>query len=181
VKTTLKVEGLRELDAALGQLTRATARGVLRRVLVKAGQPIATAASALAPIDTGELAGSIEVSSKIKNTVGNAEFAAVLRDGGSRQEAVAALRGARRAAAGSGSFAEVHVGPTRAKSKRAAIKRIVTEFGSVKQSPRPYMRPAWAQKKGEALEVIKRELGGEIDKAAKRAAKRAAAKAAKGK
>lgn len=181
MKTTVHVEGLRELDAALGQLTKATARAVLHRVLVKAGQPIATAAAAMAPIDTGELAGSIEVSSKIKNTVGNAEFAAVLRAGGSQQEAVAALRGARRSAAGSGSFAEVHVGPTKAKSKKDAIKRIVTEFGSVKEAPRPYMRPAWSQKKDEALAIIRRDLGDEIEKAAKRAAKRAANKAAKGK
>jgi HK97 gp10 family phage protein len=179
MRATFKIEGLRELDAALGEMSKATARNVLRRVLIKAGQPIASAAAALAPVDTGELAGSIEVSSKIKNTVGNKEFSAVLASGGSTADARSALRDARRAAGGQGSFAEVHVGPVQAKSKKNAIKRIVQEFGSATQPPQPYMRPAWEAEKDHALEIIKRDLGAEIKRTAERAARRAAAKAAK--
>lgn len=175
----VSVSGLRELDAALGELPKATARNVLKRVLIKAGQPVADAASALAPKDTGELSASIKVGSKISNAVGNAEFAAVMRGGGTKAEAVSALRGARRAAAGQGSFAVAYIGPTKAKSKKDAIKRIVQEFGSSVQPGKPYLRPAWDGNKTKVLDIIKSDLGDEIIKTAKRAAKRKAAKAAK--
>lgn len=178
-RQVVKVEGLRELDQALGQLTKATARNVLKRVAVKAGQPIAEAARRFAAKATGELAGSIAVSSKIKNTVGNAEFAAAMRAGLGKDAAVKALRGARRAARGKGSFAVVHVGPRQARTKKDAIKRIVNEFGSIKMAAQPYMRPAWDGEKYNALDIIKNELGGEIQKAAARAAKRALRKKAK--
>lgn len=184
IKATVRIEGLRELDAALGQLTKATARNVLKRVLLKAGQPIADEAARLAPDDpkTGppDLHTSIVVGSKLKNTTGNAEFAETMRNFGTKAEAVQALRDARRAAGGAGTSAQVYVGPA-STTKRAAIKAIVQEFGSVKQAPQPYMRPAWEATKGTALEIIKRDLGGEIQKAAARAARRAAKKAAAGK
>ncbi|RYE43612.1 MAG: HK97 gp10 family phage protein [Hyphomicrobiales bacterium] len=177
MKVRVKVEGLKQFDASLGELSKGAARGVLRRVLRKAGQPMADMASALAPDDpeTGapDLHTSIIVSDRVRNTVGNKEFSDVLASGGSTGEAVAAMRDARRAAKGEGSFAEVFVGPA-AGSKRAAIKAIAQEFGSVNHPPHPYMRPAWDAKSGEALDTITREMGGEIDKAAARAARRAA-------
>lgn len=177
--TVVKVEGLRELDRALGELTKSAARATLHRVLKKAGAPIAAEASRLAPRKSGELSRSVKVSTRIKNTTGNAEYSAVLRSGGSKEQAVAAMRSARRA--GGKSFGQVYVGPERAKTRRAAIKRIVQEFGSVKQAPRPYMRPAWEAKKAEALSIIKRDLGAEIIATAKRARVRALRKAAKSK
>ena len=178
MKTVVHIAGLQELDVNLGLLSKAAARGVLRRVLLKAGQPIADAAKAIVHRDTGELADSITVSSRIRNTVGNAEYHSVMADGGTKEEAGAALRAARSAAPGK-SFAEVQVGPAQARTKADAIKRIVEEFGSVNRAPHPYMRPAWVAKKHEALEVIKRELGGEIAKSIARMNKRAAKKAGK--
>lgn len=175
----VSVSGLRELDAALGELPKATARNVLKRVLIKAGQPVAEAASALAPKDTHELEKSITVGSKISNKVGNAEFAAAMKAGLGKGAAVSAMRGARRAAAGEGSFAVAYIGPTKSTSKKNAIKRIVQEFGSVNQPGTPYLRPAWDGNKDKVLDIIKRDLGDEIIKTAKRAAKRKAAKAAK--
>lgn len=177
VKLKVTVSGLRELDARLGELSKGVAKGVMRRVLLKAGAPIRDAAAALAPKDTGELSTRIAVGTKIQNTAGNAEYAEVMRSFGTRAEAVAAMRDARRAARGEGSFVEVYVGPAKATSKRGAIKAIAQEFGTVHHRPQPYMRPAFEQKKMAALEVIKTELGGEIDKAARRAARRAARKA----
>ncbi len=88
-----------------------------------------------------------------------------------------ALRDARRGAGGS--FAEVSVGPVSG-DKKNAVKAIVQEFGSVKQAAHPYMRPAWEQQKGTALEIVKTEMSGEIDKAAQRARRRALKKAAQG-
>lgn len=177
---TIKIQGLREIDAALSELPKATSKAILLRVLKRAGQPIADAAKNFAAEDTGELRNSIQVSSKHINKVGKSEFAAAMKAGLGREAAVGALRGARRAAAGQGSFAEVFVGPANARNKRDAIKRWVNEYGSVKMSARPYMRPAWDANKGEALRIISTDIGNEIIATAKRAAKRKASKLARG-
>lgn len=173
------IEGLAELDRALAELPKATARNTLKRVLVKAGQPIADAASRNAPVRTGELRESIVVSSRVENNAGKSEYAAAMRAGLGQGAAVSAMRDARRAAKGTGSFAQIVVGPTKAKSKRDAIKRIVQEFGSVNQPPTGFMRRAWDSEKDNALEIIRRDLGDEIAKSVARVAKSAARKAAK--
>jgi len=173
-KTTVRVEGLRELDAALAELPKAVARNTLRRVLKKAGQPIAEKARQLAPVDTGRLRDSINVSPKLGTKAGQKEYAAAMKQGLGQEAAVAAMRDARRAAKGEGSFAEMYVGPGR--QPHAHLQ----EFGSVNNRPHPFMRPAWDANKDEALEIIKRDLGGEIAKAAKRVARRKAKLAAKG-
>ena len=177
MKVTVKVEGLADLDRALAELgSKALARNTLIRVLKKAGEPIAESARAYAPKDTGELQDSITVSPKIKNNVGNSEFADAMKSGLGQKAAVSAMRDARRAAKGKGSFAVMYVGPAKAKSKKDAIKRIVQEFGSSKQAAHPYMRPAWDAEKDRALEIIKAQLGPEIMKTAARVAKRRAKK-----
>ncbi|MFS0739427.1 HK97-gp10 family putative phage morphogenesis protein [Brevundimonas sp. 3P9-tot-E] len=51
---------------------------------------------------------------------------------------------------------------------------ITQEFGTSKHSPQPYMRPAWNEGKGEALETVRDALSDEIMKAAKRAERKAA-------
>lgn len=61
----VKLEGLKELEAALGQLPKATGRNVLRRVLKEAGEPIAQAARAKAPRETGNLIESIDVGTRL--------------------------------------------------------------------------------------------------------------------
>lgn len=63
---------------------------------------------------------------------------------------------------------EVYVGPP------SMARGIVAEFGSVKQSPHPFMRPAWDANKRGALETIKDILKAEIEKARQRAARKAA-------
>jgi len=168
MKFSVTVTGLKELDAALAQLPRAAAKGAMQRALVKGGAPIAQHAAALAPRDTGELAGSMAVSTRVQNKVGKAEFAAVMRAGGTRAEAGVALRAARKAAKGTGSFAMVLVGPTKANNKDDAIKRIVQEFGSKRMAPNPYMRPAWDSEKANALAIIRKEMANEIMVSARR-------------
>jgi HK97 gp10 family phage protein len=83
------------------------------------------------------------------------------------------MRDARRAAGGEGSFAEVYVGPD-----AEIFYAHLVEFGTAHSSPQPFMRPAFEQTKGKALDIIKSELGGEIDKAVARMKRRAAKKAA---
>lgn len=67
-RSSVKVEGLREVEAALGQLGKATGRNVMRRVAVKRLQPIAEAMREKAPDDpkTGgnDLKTSITVTTK---------------------------------------------------------------------------------------------------------------------
>jgi HK97 gp10 family phage protein len=59
-----KVEGLRELERALAELPKATAKNTLKRTLKLAAQPIADHAQRLAPRDTGGLAEGIMVTTK---------------------------------------------------------------------------------------------------------------------
>lgn len=60
-----KVEGLKDLDQALAELPKATARNVLLRTLKEQGQPIADAGEANAPRDKGHLADSYTVGTKL--------------------------------------------------------------------------------------------------------------------
>lgn len=161
---TISTSGFKALDMALGELPKAIAKRVLQRTLLKAGQPIADEASRLAPVRTGDLASHIEVSAKTKNKVGSKEFAQAMDAGLGIKAASAALRSARRAAKGQGSFAEMYVGPAKGVLRYSHL----VEFGTVKSAPQPFMRPAWDSKKSMALDIIRRELGNEIIMAAKR-------------
>lgn len=160
----VKLSGFADLDKALAELPRATAKNVLIRTLRKAGEPIAQAARDKVPVDEGDLQKSIAVSTRLKNPVGKKEFAAAMRAGLGKAAAVGALRDARRAAGG-GSFAEMYVGAG------ALPHAHMIEFGTVKMAAQPYMRPAWDSERHNALTIIKRELGAEIIMAAKRLSK----------
>lgn len=174
MKTTVKIEGLSELDAALGALPKATARNVLKRALKKAGEPIAAEARRLAPVDEGHLRDSIVVSPRLKNRAGLAEFSAALRSGASKEAATRALRDARRAAAGSKSFAETYVGAG------PLPQAHLVEFGTVNMAAQPFLRPAFDREKAGAARAIRDELADAIEKAAARLERKAARLAAKG-
>lgn len=171
----VQVSGLKELDLALGQLPKATAKNVLKRTLEKAAAPIVEEAKQLVPVYSGPhkenvvsgaLRDSIVASTKTKNTVGNAEYAAAMADGLGKEAAGAALRQARHDAKGEGSFVEMFVGPARGKGVIRYAH--IVEFGSINDSPHPYMRPAWDARKDEALSLIKGELAEQIIMAARR-------------
>jgi HK97 gp10 family phage protein len=156
---TVRVEGLSELDRVLGELPKSVARNTLRRVGIKALQPVAEAARKLAPDDpeTGgyDLRNSITVGTRLSR----------------RQTRLS--RRAVRAGEADKHFAEVHAGPG------PLPQAHLQEFGTVNHPPQPFMRPAWDSNKGAVLETVTRDLGGEIDKAAKRVAARKARLAAK--
>jgi HK97 gp10 family phage protein len=185
MNTTVQLTGFKELEAELAKLSKAAGKGALRRAGIKAMVPMAKIASQRAPVDEGNLQASIMVSARAKGAgadIGKAEFGAVLRGGGSRAQATAALRDARRAAnEGQGEPSiELFMGPAipATDKRRAAIKAIVQEFGSMKQAPQPYMRPAWDQDHRAMLDRLKVELWAEVSKAVKRAEIRAAKLAA---
>lgn len=154
MKANFKIDGLRELDAALGQLPKATAKGILRRAGIKSLQPMADAARSLAPDDpaTGnDLKSSITVGTKLN----------------ARQSKMA------RRADGK-AFVTVYMGT----ADPAGVQQ---EFGNVNHGPQSFMRPAFSREAGNTFKIIGKELGDEITKTAARAAKRAAKKAAGGK
>ena len=171
VKVTVRVDGLKELDRALGDLSKRTAKSVSRRSLVRALEPMAEAARQNAPFRLGDLRESIAVSTRTPQggDAGKAAFAEVLRGGGSREEARAALR----AAKAGGAFAQAYMGPGR------HPQAIMQEFGTAHHPPQPYMRPAFEAEKQATVERVTAGLRTEIDKAVTRAARQAARRAAR--
>lgn len=149
---SFKVDGLREIDAAIGDLGKATGRNVLRRVAVKRLEPMADAARALTPDDpkTGgnDLKTSIAVSTQL----------------GTRQRKMNRL---------SKSEAEAHMGPSGPDGK-SPPQGVMQEFGTAHHGPQPFMRPAWDQGKDALVDGVGTDLWEEIEKAAARQARKAA-------
>lgn len=159
-----KITGLRELDAALGQFTKATQRRVLERVLKETARPIEDRAKNLAPVRTGNLKRSIKTV-VVKSNAGKTAFAQAMRSGSTREEAGIIARAANKAAAGQGMAATVRVQAT-------APHSILLEFGTLKMPAHPFMGPAFRSAK--SIDTMRNLLRVEIDKTAKRVAKRQA-------
>lgn len=153
MKTTLRIDGLRDLDRALGELPKASAKGVLRRVGIKALQPMAEVARNLAPDDPAtagdDLKASITVGTRLNKTQ-------------TRQ-----ARRAIRSGLAEKNFAEVYMGTN-------DIAGVQQEFGNVNHGPQPFMRPAFDQEARGAIDIVAKELSSEIEKTAQRVALRAA-------
>jgi HK97 gp10 family phage protein len=143
-EVTVATSGFAELDEALGELKLSTAKGVLRRVATRALQPFDDRWREMAPRRTGQLAESGAVGTKLS----------------ARQRQQAELE--------RDSFVEVFAGPG------TNPQAIQDEFGNRHQAATPFVRPAWDEKQGEALEIVQRDLGEEIEKTAARAAARKA-------
>jgi hypothetical protein len=152
---TVRVDGLRELDAALGELPKATGRNVMRRVALARLEPMAEEARRLAPVEDADLRDSIAVSTRLAGY-------------------------ARRFNKRSKSEAEAHMGPAGAGGKKAPPQGSLQEFGTKNHPPQPFMRPAWDGGKDALLNGIKDDLKGEIEKAVQRLARKAARLATKG-
>lgn len=61
---TVRVEGLREIDKALGELGKSTGRNVMRRVAVKRLEPMAEEMRRRVPVAFGDLKDGIAVTTK---------------------------------------------------------------------------------------------------------------------
>lgn len=153
MRTNIRVDGLKELEAALAELPKSTGRAVLRRIGIRSLAPVIATAKTLVPVDEGDLRDSLRVTTKLSK----------------RQRRLHA-----RAVAEGKSSVELFAGA-------AALPHAhLVEFGTANMAPRPFLRPAWDQKRHEVLQLIKNELGDEITKAAARLARRQARLAAKG-
>lgn len=143
----VRVEGLRELENALGQLPKATGKAVLRRVAKKALGIFDKAWRERAPHLTGSLEESGGVGTKL-----------------TRRQARLNRRRENR------SSIEMYAGA----NDPAAIPE---EFGWVDGQAQPFMRPAWDATKYEVLDSVADQLGPEIERSAARLARRAARRA----
>jgi HK97 gp10 family phage protein len=152
VKTTVKFEGGRELDAALGALAaeygKPSGKAVLRRVADKALQPMAETARQLAPDDPATQGNDLKASIAVGGKLTKRQAAMARRD--QNKSTVTRYMGT------------------------ADPAGLQNEFGNVHQSPQPFMRPAFSQHADGAIKIVAQELGPEIEKTAARLAKRRA-------
>lgn len=149
---TIKWSGLRELERALTELPKATAKNTVRRVSKKALEPFLASVKAKAP--TGD---PVDTPQRPPN---------MLRDSyliGTKLTPSQAKKARREGK----HFTEVYAGT-------ADPIGIFQEFGTVNHPPQPHARPAWDETKDEALVIFSNDLGGEIEKAANRLAKKRA-------
>lgn len=152
---SLKTSGFAEMDKVLRELPRSTARNTARRAMKVALQPVAAAAEAAAPVDQGDLAKSIVISSKLKPSQA--------RDREARETATSlALY------VGSSSplahLVEFGTGPRyQANGKFVGV-----------MPAQPWFRPAWDGNVGKVLDILASQLRVEIDKTLARAARKAA-------
>ncbi|MEA1015590.1 HK97-gp10 family putative phage morphogenesis protein [Sphingosinicella sp. LY1275] len=73
MKRAVTVTGLRELDAALGELGKSLGKGVLRRVGMKALEPVKERAQMLVPVDEGRLRDSIVIGTSLNKSARRSE------------------------------------------------------------------------------------------------------------
>lgn len=148
----LKIKGLRECEAALSQLPKATGKNVLRRVGRARLEPMRDDAAAKAP-DDPNTSGAADLSSSIKIRNGKAK--------------VRLIQGKFRADSSSG--ISLTLGPS-----KAAFHGKFQEWGTVKQAAQPFMRPAWDAGARKVVEGIRDDLWTEIQRAAARLANKKA-------
>lgn len=149
-----KIEGLRELDKALGGFTKTVAKNTLQRAGRKALEPVAEMARQLAPDDPktqgNDLRSSIGVGTRLSRNQARQKRKAV-KSGEAEKY-----------------FAEVYAGAG------ALPQAHLREFGLDGAAPHPFLRPAWDANKNRVLETIKADIASEIEKTAKRQAARLA-------
>lgn len=157
MRVDVKIDGLRELDAALVELgsefSKSMAKGAARRTLLKALEPMRDTAIALAPDDPA--------------TNGNDLKASITTGTASK------LTGRQKRAARKDDRA--HVTVYMGTADPAAVPQ---EFGTINHGPQAFMRPAYDEEAEPTLRRVGDGLGPEIEKTAERAYRRRAKKAA---
>lgn len=151
----MKLEGGGDIERALGQLARGTAKGAQRRAMKRVLQPVATMADAASPF-------RVKVTSKLTK-----RQAREARQDRGRSKVV------------------IYVGPVQPDGQDAPHghlyefgtgPRVQASTGkAVGAMPaRPFMRPAWDVHQAQMLEDLKRETWAEIEKTIARARRKAA-------
>jgi HK97 gp10 family phage protein len=179
VKTSMKIEGLKELDAALSELPKATAKNNMRRAAETALQPVVDHAKSLAPagkprkvgkryVTGGDLKRSLTVSRKLGKSAAKKMREEQRREGKYSINVYAGASPMR--------YAHLVEFGTKPRYHKKTGK-------FVGQMPaRPFMRPAWDANKTQVLATFQKDMWARIEKSAKRLARKAAksAKSAEG-
>lgn len=147
----IKIEGLKELNAQIERLKKGTAKGSLRRGMVKAAEPMAEMMRGLAPNDpeTGgyDLQNSIGVSTKLSRSQ-------------KKQH--------KRATRDDKAFVEVFIGAG------PLPHALFQEFGTRHHAAQPYARPAFDADAQPLVDRLGKEVAADLEKTIARAAKRGA-------
>lgn len=142
-------KGGRELEAALKELgDKGAARRTAERALKLAAEPIRDRWEELVPVDQGDLKNSVKIGKAIKS------FQRTSR----------------------GDVVKTFVGIDESVNRRLHIYAEVQEFGNNNNPAQPAGRPAWEEKKHEALDRLADDLRNEIVQTAERAARKRARK-----
>lgn len=134
-----KVEGLRELGERMRKLSSDVARKASRSATNAAAQVIKKEAISNAPSDTGNLKKNIIVR-RVKQPDLTSLHVVLVRSGKLTEK-------------------------QKTTGLQDAFYWRFVEFGTVKMGPRPFMRPAFDEKKGQALQAMTTQLKKRIDKA----------------
>lgn len=144
---TVKVLGLKELNAALAELPERIARNALRGAVSAGAAVIRKEARAIAPIFTGAVSQGHPPPGTLKKSVFQKQMSAL--SGLLKQTfAVGVITGRSRKGKGG-------------RSANAFYWRFV-EFGTAKMAARPFLRPAFEAKKQAAVEAIRVYLAARI-------------------
>ncbi|UWQ29913.1 hypothetical protein [Leisingera sp. M523] len=149
----MKIEGSGDIERALVELARGTAKGVMRRAMKKSLQPV-------------------------KRDAENSSFEIAITSKLSPRQRGEARRDRSR------TKVSLYVGPVESDGSHAPHAHLI-EFGT---GPRrhesgkyvgavmadPFMRPAWDANRERMLQILRKEVWAEIEKAVERAARKAA-------
>jgi HK97 gp10 family phage protein len=155
MKTTFKIEGLKELEATFVELSKAQTKAAMKAALKDAAEPIKEAWESNVPVRTGNYKANIIIGNK--PDAGKIAYGRVMKLGGSKGDATEALKAAR--AQNPRAFSQIFIGA--AKKIRAAIP---LEFGTEKMPAKPSARPAWDSRKETALDILIERIKFQIDK-----------------
>lgn len=150
------LEGFREMEAALAEFSKASARNILKRAALEALQPMADEMESRAPEQDGaggQLKEAIAVGDKL----------------GKRQKKLNRK---------TKDFVEVYAGVADIHGNHLP-SGVQQEFGNENHGPQPFVRPAWDQEAQPTIDRLAVSLGAEIDKATARAQRKAARAAAR--
>lgn len=167
----MSVSGVKELHKALEELgKKATQKAVLERSIKKAATPMLKRAKELAPVEDGDLVKSLVIQREVLSDPGKSAYAAAMRGGATKDQAVAARRTAQREHGGQ--VTQMVLGPQLGLRKGSHAHLV--EFGTEHAAPQPFLRPAFDAEASKTVDRIGAILSDEIQKTAKRVAKRTA-------
>lgn len=169
---TYETQGFAELDEQLDRLSKSAGKGVLRRALKKAAEPMAEIARSKVPVDDGDLKKSITVSVKLAKRQAGLHRK-MFRDDKASVEMFLGPSYDLGAGGRHGHLVEFGTSPHINRGQFRGTQHPGT-------APQPFMRPAWDADQVKLLDRLGQNMWAELQKAIKRADAKAARQAAKG-